>query len=290
MSKQNEVKELKDSKNKYCFVIMPISEPEDRNHGHFRRVYEDIFKPACEKAGYQSVRADDVHKTNFIQLDIIQKLIESPMAICDLSTRNPNVLYELGMRQAFDMPTVLVQELNTPQIFDINVLRYTEYNQNLDYREVLKAQIEISRAIEETEKANKKSDNVNSLIKLMGLKKAEIVGIENSANPDITKLLLSEINIVRREISNFSSLQAGNSKNLIPDARLKDLDAFEKGVSQLETSIKDGMSINVLKAMFDALQSEYFRLNSMTPADNQWQSRLLTDLWHRLMPLNPSFR
>ena len=35
-----------------CFVMMPISDHADYEKGHFRRVYEDIFRPACEKAGY----------------------------------------------------------------------------------------------------------------------------------------------------------------------------------------------------------------------------------------------
>lgn len=35
-----------------CFVIMPISDPEEYEDGHFKNVYEDIFKPAIEAAGY----------------------------------------------------------------------------------------------------------------------------------------------------------------------------------------------------------------------------------------------
>ena len=65
---------------------------------------------ASDTAGFKSVRADEVRQTNLIHLDVLQKLIESPMAICDLSSRNPNVLFELGLRQAFDKPVVLVQE------------------------------------------------------------------------------------------------------------------------------------------------------------------------------------
>ncbi len=93
-----------------CFVIMPISDPPDYESGHFRRVYEDLFEPACRNAGYHSIRADDVRETNLIHVDILKRLLESPMAICDLSTQNPNVLFELGFRQAFDKPVLLVLE------------------------------------------------------------------------------------------------------------------------------------------------------------------------------------
>ena len=103
-------------------------------------MYEDLFKVACNKSGFKAVRADEVKQTYLIHLDIFQKLIESPMAICDLSNRNPNVLFELGLRQAFDKPTVLVQQCETPKIFDISPLRYTEYRKELKYREVLEDQ------------------------------------------------------------------------------------------------------------------------------------------------------
>lgn len=72
-----------------CFVIMPISDPEGYPSGHFARVYEDIFKPAIQAAGYEPKRADDVLETNLIQLDLLRRLLEAPMAICDLSSRNP---------------------------------------------------------------------------------------------------------------------------------------------------------------------------------------------------------
>ena len=43
-----------------CFVIMPISDQPGYDAGHFHKVYEDIFKPACISAGYNATRADGV--------------------------------------------------------------------------------------------------------------------------------------------------------------------------------------------------------------------------------------
>ena len=47
-----------------CFVIMPISDPEGYEEGHFRRVYEDILAPAIAAAGFIPVRADEDRRTN----------------------------------------------------------------------------------------------------------------------------------------------------------------------------------------------------------------------------------
>ena len=69
-----------------CFVIMPISDPEGYENGHFKTVYESIFKPACAKADFHAVRADEVLEANIIHWDIVRRIIESPMALCDLST------------------------------------------------------------------------------------------------------------------------------------------------------------------------------------------------------------
>ncbi len=182
-----------------CFVIMPIADQDGYDEGHFTKVYQDILKPACQFAGYKAVRADEVLQTNLIHLDILQKLIQSPMAICDLSARNPNVLFELGLRQAFDKPTVLVQEIGNPQIFDIVPLRYTEYRRELRYREVLEDQAKISEAIKATKEATDRGEGVNSIVTILSLSKPATLKDVNSS--DSTSLL----QLVRAEMSEMRS-------------------------------------------------------------------------------------
>lgn len=157
------------AKSKDCFIIMPIADTEGYPAGHFKHVYENIVGPSCEMAGYNAVRADDVKATNLIHLDILKKLIEAPVAICDLSSRNPNVLFELGIRQAFDRPVVLIQEIGTPKIFDIAPLRYLEYSKEMKYHEVLNSQNELKDAIQATVAADGEAGNVNSIVKLLAL-------------------------------------------------------------------------------------------------------------------------
>ena len=55
----NIVGENEDSKKEICFVIMPISDQGDYPEGHFKKVYEQIFKPAIEVAGYEAFRVDE---------------------------------------------------------------------------------------------------------------------------------------------------------------------------------------------------------------------------------------
>ncbi|MET7141297.1 hypothetical protein M3S04_07315 [Xanthomonas sp. PPL139] len=157
------------AKSKDCFIIMPIADTDGYPAGHFKQVYDNVVGPACEMAGYTAVRADDVKATNLIHLDILKKLIETPVAICDLSSRNPNVFFELGIRQAFDRPVVLIQEVGTPKIFDIAPLRYLEYSKDMKYHDVLRSQRELKDAIEATVTAGGEAGNINSIVKLLAL-------------------------------------------------------------------------------------------------------------------------
>src|SRR5690606_22507921 len=178
-----------------CFILMPIADPDGYDKGHFKKVYEDIISVACKKSGYNAIRADEVKETNLIHLDILKKLIESPMAICDLSNRNPNVLFELGLRQAIDKPTVLVQELGTPKIFDISPLRYTEYRKELKYREVLEDQDFIADALRATKDATDKGEGINSIVSLLSLSSpASLKDVSENDTAKMMQVIMSEMN------------------------------------------------------------------------------------------------
>lgn len=151
-----------------CFLIMPISDPDGYDDGHFKAVRDQILAPACEMAGFDPIRGDDVPETNLIHLDILKRLLDAPMAICDLSSHNPNVLFELGIRQAFDRPVVLVQELGTKKIFDIAPLRILDYRRALKYIDVPEDQEKIAEALKATWNADENS-GVNSIVKLLSL-------------------------------------------------------------------------------------------------------------------------
>ena len=174
--------------NNNCFVIMPIADCEGYEKGHFAHVYNDIIKPAIEKTEFSAIRADEVKETNLIHLDILKKLIDAPIAVCDLSTRNPNVLFELGIRQAFDRPVVLIQEKGTPKIFDIAPLRYLEYSKEMKYHEVLESQKNLQEAIEATKGVENDTGNINSIVKLMALSSPAVIPNLDKSNKEVMAL------------------------------------------------------------------------------------------------------
>lgn len=145
-----------------CFVIMPFTTPDGYEADHFNKIYEQLFKPAIERAGYKPHRVDEDNASNTIQSKIIRRLIDAPMVLCDLSTRNPNVLYELGMRHAFDKPVLLVQEKNTQRIFDISGIATVDYRGSRLYDEVIEDQNLIAKALKETAEARKSYSVLNT--------------------------------------------------------------------------------------------------------------------------------
>lgn len=91
-----------------CFVIMPIVERDDRySAGFFSEVLTSLFTPAVTAAGLE-VRTAKRQGSDVIQSTIVKELLAADLVLADLTEHNPNVLFELGMRMAKDLPVVLV--------------------------------------------------------------------------------------------------------------------------------------------------------------------------------------
>lgn len=191
-----------------CFVIMPISNQHDYDDGHFTLVYEDIIKPAIEANNMKAIRADETKNTNLIQLDILKRIIETPIAICDMSSKNPNVFYELGMRQAFDMPTVLIKDDDTNAPFDISGLRFITYNKDMKHRDVKNAVEELTNCIQETYSKKDDKSEINSLIRLMELTTpASFNSIDITESEKLERLQEIELHDIKSEIQKLYKIQ-----------------------------------------------------------------------------------
>ena len=192
-----------------CFVIMPISNQKDYDDGHFKLVYEDIIKPSIEANGMKSIRADETKNTNLIQLDILKRIIETPIAICDMSSKNPNVFYELGMRQAFDMPTVLIKDENTNAPFDISGLRYVTYNKAMKHRDVIEAIKELTESIHDTYAKKDDKSEINSLIRLMEFSSPAILNPINISDTEkIERLQELELFEIKNNMKEMMAMQS----------------------------------------------------------------------------------
>ncbi len=196
-----EVATVPEPRQKTCFVIMPIADHPEYPAGHFMRVYEYIIKPACIKAGFVPHRADDAQHTHVIMMNILQRILDADLAICDLSSKNPNVMYELGVRQAFDKPVTLIKDEKTDRVFDLGMLSDVEYKSGLRIDDVEQAIEAIAVRLRNT--YEKKDEKGNSLIQLMQIQPAASPQ-PTVVSPD-TSVLLDAINTLGKRISAIES-------------------------------------------------------------------------------------
>jgi hypothetical protein len=105
-----------------CFVMMPFAAPVG---GYFNSVYE----PAIRKAGLTPIRADaDIFGTGKIIDQIWSGIRNARVLVAELTGRNPNVLYELGLAHALRVPVVLVSSNEEDVPFDVRHVRVIYYD------------------------------------------------------------------------------------------------------------------------------------------------------------------
>ncbi len=105
-----------------CFVMQPFG-------GHLGTYYESLFKPAIEKAGLQPVRADDdMFATGKIMDQVWRGIHHAKVLVAELTSKNPNVFYELGLAHALRKPVVLVSSNEDDVPFDLRHIRVILYD------------------------------------------------------------------------------------------------------------------------------------------------------------------
>ena len=95
----------------------------------FDSVYEELVRPAVLQAGLEPLRADEERGGGIIHKPMFERLILCEYAVCDLTTANANVFYELGLRHAVrSCTTIVLFAEGTGQLpFDVAPLRALPY-------------------------------------------------------------------------------------------------------------------------------------------------------------------
>jgi hypothetical protein len=105
-----------------CFVMQPFAAP----YGDY---YEKIFKPAIEKTRLHAVRADaEIFAPGKIIDQVWRGINAAKVLVAELTTRNANVFYELGLAHALNKPVVLVSSNETDVPFDLHHIRVIYYD------------------------------------------------------------------------------------------------------------------------------------------------------------------
>lgn len=158
--KSVEIKEI-------CGIVMPISAIDGCNEGHWNDVME-IINDCIEEAGFEPNLVSNADDVGVIQKRIIQNLYENPVVVCDVSGKNPNVMFELGMRLAFDKPTIIIKDDKTTYSFDTSPIEHLEYPRDLRFNKIEDFKSKLIEKIKNTFKSAKDNENFSTFLKHFG--------------------------------------------------------------------------------------------------------------------------
>lgn len=139
----------------FCGVVMPISDLDGCTESHWREVRQILYE-TIESTGYKPNLVSESESIGVILKDIITNIYTYPLIIADVSGKNSNVYFELGMRLTFDRAAVVIKDDKTDYSFDTSPIRHLTYPRDLNYWGVRKFKGELKAKIEGTMEESKK--------------------------------------------------------------------------------------------------------------------------------------
>jgi chaperonin GroEL len=109
--------------DRLCFALMPFGNP-------FDSYYIKIIRPAAEEAGLATLRSDEIRGRQAIIKDIWERIWAARVVIADVTGRNANVNYELGICDALGVPTIIIAAKIEDAPFDYKHRRIIIYNRD----------------------------------------------------------------------------------------------------------------------------------------------------------------
>lgn len=239
MAKKEEIKtdtsenKTESTQDRICGIIMPISTIDNCSSEHWTEV-KRIISEAINDAGYKPNLVSNADDIGIIQKRIIQNLYDNDIVVCDVSGKNPNVMFELGLRLAFDKPAIIIIDDNTDYSFDTSPIEHLSYPRDLRYYDILKFKDQLKTKIIATVDKAKNDPNYTTFLKNFG--EFEVAHVEKKEGT------LNDVLLSRLEDLSYHMYRLEKRMMVMPDTpsaeRIKELirkklDIFrnDKGVS-----------------------------------------------------------
>ncbi|MEW5838499.1 MAG: hypothetical protein AB1717_06670 [Pseudomonadota bacterium] len=113
--------------SKNAFMVMPFADTEAG------QAYTHCVKPICDEFSLNIRRADEIFTTNPVYSDIVNEIQDASLIIVDISGKNPNVFYELGIAHTLKQKqTVMITHDTFKEApFDISHFRIIQYENSI---------------------------------------------------------------------------------------------------------------------------------------------------------------
>ncbi len=105
---------------KTCFLVFTNYDEGTKEYQIADEKFHLLIKPILDELGYQCTRADERYQVGVITQKTIKELINSDLVIFDISDFNPNIFYELAIRNAIKKPVIILKAPFQGQLYEIN--------------------------------------------------------------------------------------------------------------------------------------------------------------------------
>ena len=200
--------------DKVCFIISAIGESGTPTRERADKVYKYLIAPVCEDLGYKPIRVDHVNAVDNINETIINYLKTAHMVIADMTEHILNAFYELGFRQALELPLVPIIESGGKLPFDVMMTRTTFYD--TDVSKIEESKVDLKSKMQSFENFKMPISRLD--------KTTTLESIDKKLNQKLDKIL---------------SLLERSDRNLITSDTLRFRDSGYKENGYILSSIKD---------------------------------------------------
>jgi hypothetical protein len=184
-----------------CGIVMPISELDGCSETHWSEVQE-ILSDAIEDAGFEAKVVSNADEVGLIHKRIIQNLYDNPVVVCDVSGKNPNVMFELGLRLAFDKPTIIVKDDRTSYSSDTGGIEHIEYPRDLRFGQIVDFKKNLSHKIKSTHEIAKSDIDYTTFLKHFG--EFKVAKLDKKEIP-AQEFILDELKQIRESLASIQS-------------------------------------------------------------------------------------
>ncbi len=218
---------------------MPISAIDGCSREHWKEV-KDIISEAISASGYEPNLVSNADDSGIIQQRIIQNLYNNDIVVCDVSGKNPNVMFELGMRLAFDKPTIIIIDDKTDYSFDTSPIEHLSYPRDLKYYDILKFKDQLKTKIVATIEKAKNDPHYTTFLKNFG--EFEVAHVEKKAG-SIDEVILSRLDNLSQQVQRLNRTSPPSIRQPFEDIKTDDefeiLQRVHRGISKFieETGI-----------------------------------------------------
>jgi hypothetical protein len=195
-----------------CGIVMPISPIDGCSADHWlevRNIIQDSVS-SIERPKFTPRMVSDSDDVGVIQKRIVQNLYDADIIVCDVSGKNANVMFELGMRLAFDKPVVLIKDDKTTYSFDTGPLEHIPYPRDLRFTKIVSFKAVLAEKVRATYEMAKDSKNASFLKSFGQFKVAQLD--HSAASPE--SVLIEMVSDLQREIATIRNSMRRQSRDL----------------------------------------------------------------------------